>query len=80
MSNVLVIPAHVDTPPADAEFSRFVEERDLMPFERDELEGEAIPVILETIDYMNDTCEHGMSADLCEGEGHYPRELDGYWS
>ena len=74
MSNVRVIPFHTEYPPVDGEFSRFVPERDVMPFERDELQGEAVPVILETIDFYNAVCVHGLSADLCDGEGHYPQD------
>lgn len=88
MSNVRVIAATTPPPffegpqydPDVAHSSEDVPERFVQEFEGDELEGEAIPVIIETIEYMNETCEHGLSADLCEGEGHYPRELDGYWS
>jgi len=79
MSNVRVIPAHVDTPPVDAEsaeFSRFVPEHLLGDFEVDVLQGEAIPTINDTIDFWAEmaTCEHGLSRELCDGPMHYPAD------
>jgi hypothetical protein len=41
-----------------------------------ELHDEPVPDDAERLlDYLNPSCEHGLSASLCAGPGHYPPDL-----
>ena len=44
-----------------------------------EIEEKPLPdTAAKLLDFLYPTCDHGLSASLCAGPGHYPPDREGY--